>query len=120
MYSSLLFFLNTNNRRDHLNLPLLDSTHIFQCQTTTAHCSIFIYPGRLTWIQLRRSNSLLGYVFMLHLKVALNLMRFQYLLAKYAFEKGDDEEREWMMEVMYESYRKFYSKSVHVVDKVSF
>ena len=38
---------------------------------------------------------------------------------KDAFKKRDDEEREWMMEVMYESYQRFYSESVLIVDKVS-
>ena len=46
-------------------------------------------------------------------------MYFQYLLAQEAFEKGDDNKREWMMEVMYESHWKFYSESVHVVYMVS-
>ena len=50
-----------------------DSTHIFQCQQCVAW---FVYPGRQAWIQLQRSNSLLGYVFMLHSKVAPNLMWF--------------------------------------------
>ena len=36
-----------------------------------------------------------------------------------SFRKGDDDEREWMLEVMYESHRKFYSESVHVVYMVS-
>ena len=46
-------------------------------------------------------------------------MYFQYLLAREAFEKGDDDEREWMLEVMYESQCKFYSESFHVVYMVS-
>lgn len=58
-------------------------------------------------------------LFILHSIAAQNLTYFQYLLAREAFEKGDDDEREWMLGVMYESHRKFYSESVHVVYMVS-